>query len=604
MVPSDVTRASIALRDWNWLLLPPGGDTLALMIGSCLLRTMIVDRSDDIGVNISLRDIGLFASNAVAPVDFVASTDVSEFEKAGFATLGRITRTDLRAWKGKVSRKSQLEILRSQVHLKFCSDSLTTIIRILSSLTEIFGQSGPTSPSLSKERDGSGAMSQDLLASLDQTAFSGSSSAPNEIDLLPDNLPSHTGYLEPTSRSSRPKVESASSVGTKFSLRSKQVQSFPLYQDRVTALLRDSSDIIVQNPQSTFSVSNLDIAISLYSGYDWKTTRDKVQKRIRELRAKLQLIRQILATGHTASPEDLQEIRDAKDWLNSSVYVAFPKNVVSLESSSDNMGILADDLEELAAEDEPWETIKNSRPSYSRPNSQRSAKTLERSAQSQVDLSLKGVRFIRKTYDRSLGIISGSTLTVHKVEILDHIRTSTWNKFLSELPAAPHGEIAETDAKMFAANLEHIRLQQSESPEARLKVKISPLRFYVDQDTLGFISNFFSSDDCVSQPSSEDTAPKESSRTSETFFQHVEVLPIRLKLDYKPKRVDLQGLRKGRVMQMINFFHFEGSEMVFRHVTLRGVSNCFLFLSDSPIVLLIILSLIGLGLGDPVYQAE
>jgi len=54
--------------------------------------------------------------------------------------------------------------------------------------------------------------------------------------------------------------------------------------------------------------------------------------------------------------------------------------------------------------------------------------------------------------------------------------------------------------------------------------------------------------------------------------EHVEVFPVEIKLDYKPKRVDYKALKEGRTIELMNFFHFEGAEMTLRHITLTGVS--------------------------------
>lgn len=53
--------------------------------------------------------------------------------------------------------------------------------------------------------------------------------------------------------------------------------------------------------------------------------------------------------------------------------------------------------------------------------------------------------------------------------------------------------------------------------------------------------------------------------------EHVEIFPVELKLDYKPKRVDYRGLREGRTIELMNFFHFDGAEMTLRKITLNGV---------------------------------
>lgn len=57
----------------------------------------------------------------------------------------------------------------------------------------------------------------------------------------------------------------------------------------------------------------------------------------------------------------------------------------------------------------------------------------------------------------------------------------------------------------------------------------------------------------------------------------MEIFPVELKLDYKPKRVDYTALRQGKTIELMNFFHFDGAEMTLRHVTLSGVSPVLFF---------------------------
>ena len=59
------------------------------------------------------------------------------------------------------------------------------------------------------------------------------------------------------------------------------------------------------------------------------------------------------------------------------------------------------------------------------------------------------------------------------------------------------------------------------------------------------------------------------------------MFPVDLKLDYKPRRVDYRALRDGRTIELMNFFHFDGSEMTLRHITLTGVSLHFAAPLDS-----------------------
>lgn len=60
----------------------------------------------------------------------------------------------------------------------------------------------------------------------------------------------------------------------------------------------------------------------------------------------------------------------------------------------------------------------------------------------------------------------------------------------------------------------------------------------------------------------------------------MEVFPVDIKLDYKPRRVDYRALKEGRTIELMNFFHFDGSEMTLRHIRLQGVSTANLLIIE------------------------
>lgn len=92
-----------------------------------------------------------------------------------------------------------------------------------------------------------------------------------------------------------------------------------------------------------------------------------------------------------------------------------------------------------------------------------------------------------------------------------------------------------------------------------------PLRLHVDQDTLDFMTRFFEfKDDTAVAPEAAGDIP---------FLQRVEVNSVRIKLDYKPKKVDYAGLRSGRTTEFMNFFILEEADMVLRHCVLYGISG-------------------------------
>lgn len=90
-----------------------------------------------------------------------------------------------------------------------------------------------------------------------------------------------------------------------------------------------------------------------------------------------------------------------------------------------------------------------------------------------------------------------------------------------------------------------------------------PLRLHVDQDALDFLARFFEFRD-ESQPTNP--TPGEY-----PFIQRAEVDAVRVRLDFKPKRIDYGGLRSGRTTEFMNFFILDEADMILRRVILYGV---------------------------------
>lgn len=57
------------------------------------------------------------------------------------------------------------------------------------------------------------------------------------------------------------------------------------------------------------------------------------------------------------------------------------------------------------------------------------------------------------------------------------------------------------------------------------------------------------------------------------FLQRVEVNAVRVKLDFKPKRVDYSGLKSGRTTEFMNFFVLDEADMILRRVIIYGISG-------------------------------
>lgn len=94
---------------------------------------------------------------------------------------------------------------------------------------------------------------------------------------------------------------------------------------------------------------------------------------------------------------------------------------------------------------------------------------------------------------------------------------------------------------------------------------ILPLRLHVDQDALDFITRFFEFKD--------DSVPIQTSKSEPPFIQRAEINSVRVKLDFKPKRVDYAGIRSGHTNEFMNFFILQEADMVLRRLIIYGVSG-------------------------------
>ncbi|KNE68694.1 hypothetical protein AMAG_13338 [Allomyces macrogynus ATCC 38327] len=116
----------------------------------------------------------------------------------------------------------------------------------------------------------------------------------------------------------------------------------------------------------------------------------------------------------------------------------------------------------------------------------------------------------------------------------------------------------------------------SSSAAMRVKVRVQPIKVHLDQDALDALVEFYAAMDLpVVVPDEGDEAgsvpaPPVGPKPGDLFFQRVEVYPIQLRLDYKPKSMDLGDLKRGNFVQLLNFFHLEGAEMNLRQVTVTG----------------------------------
>jgi autophagy-related protein 2 len=217
---------------------------------------------------------------------------------------------------------------------------------------------------------------------------------------------------------------------------------------------------------------NLDVAVLLYDGYDWARTRKTIEDQVKIMRRRLEKIRQLLASGQTHDPD----VEETSALLFNSVYIGLEQNVEDMEPDALIAAIdneLDDDFE--TASRSSWQSL---RPSSSRPSSktkprsgQSRVKHLTRSRNPCIEFRLMSANAEIDTY-RPQDSLAGRTLvTIRDFEILDHIRTSTWKTFLTELRSDSRGNIRETESNMVRVELRNVKpVPGHSSVESRIRV--------------------------------------------------------------------------------------------------------------------------------------
>ena len=317
---------------------------------------------------------------------------------------------------------------------------------------------------------------------------------------------------------------------------------------------------------------------NLFDGYDWQKTRDIISKTVKEVETRA-TERRVRNDRRLSADTDEEEESVIGDFLFNSIYIGIPANRDPRELSHQ----INRNVEDHTSETESYatSTISGSPSRQGQAARVRRKKLrLTRSKHHKMTFELKGVSADFIVFAPNSGEAQSSLdVRVKDLEIFDHVPTSTWKKFATYMHDA--GE-RESDSNMIHLELMNIKpVLELAASEIVLKVKtrrlvvgkanlnfkatVLPLRLHVDQDALDFMTRFFEFKD--------DTVPMHASKSDVPFLQRVEINSVRVKLDFKPKRVDYAGLRSGHTTEFMNFFILDQADMVLRHVIIYGVSG-------------------------------
>ncbi|KAL8952849.1 MAG: hypothetical protein Q9222_001241, partial [Ikaeria aurantiellina] len=309
-------------------------------------------------------------------------------------------------------------------------------------------------------------------------------------------------------------------------------------------------------------IRNVHIIWNLFDGYDWQHTRDTISKAIADIEIKAldRLSKREKRKTHDVQDEDESVIGD---FLFNSIYIGIPAN----KEPKSLLRQVTHDLDDVTSEAESSATSTVTSSAGQGGHAARAKRTkpgLARSKYHKMTFELKGISADLVIFPSDLGETQSSLdIRVQDFEIFDHVPTSTWKKFATYMYDA--GE-RESGSDMIHLEILNVRpVVDLMASEIILKATMLPLRLHVDQDALDFMTRFFDFKD--------DSATVATSKAEAAFLQRVEVNSVRLKLDFKPKRVDYAGIRSGRTNEFMNFFILDRADMVLRHVIIYGISG-------------------------------
>ena len=296
---------------------------------------------------------------------------------------------------------------------------------------------------------------------------------------------------------------------------------------------------------------------NLFDGYDWVKTRAAISKAVDDIQARAEQ-RRIQRQNSPLDDED--EESEVGDFLFQSIWIAIPAN----KDARDLRRQINRDIDDQASETTTAMTSTDTRTTTKPPLHRRKSKSLklERSKRHKISFDVRNMVVDILVMPPNTGETQSSiNVRVSDLDIYDHMPTSTWKKFATYMHAAGERQMDKPQIHLELLNVKPT--PDLAATELVVKVNVLPLRLHVDQDALDFITRFFEFKD--------DDAKPESKEGGQPFIQRLEICEVKLKLDYKPKRVDYAGIRSGHTTEFKNFFILDAADITLRHAILYGV---------------------------------
>lgn len=603
VVPSERTSVVFSVSDSSLRIFAPVHAGAGIIyLGSCSFTTDIVGGAEQSMYNLKaphLEILFLDACSEVTDPD-VSLTGREYWRSAGFAHLVSMMDLALVLNVTKLAAaqrtKVQVDQIRLEVHL--CADTAGELAAFLGDVGSVFSPKTPVEAPPPRKRVTVLAPPKiDLMASIEDLAFAHAPQVGPAADMINDDLPTNPEYLDesfgaagglrellpedlddfPEGEDYAPSTLLAASAGEGLiskiggeTIRMLRPGRINIEENHFNTLPAEAidSDPLLSDARLQVRVREADFSLHLYEGYDWLKTRKAIEDETKDMRRKLARIKQLVAQGQTQDPS----IESANTVLFNSVFIGLEEDVDELSPEALLVAIDKElDQDDDLVSQSSWQSFSPTPASGGAPappqRTKSKSKHLSRGKTASIEFHLRKAKVTFDETTPESALASRMLLTVEDLEILDRMKSSTWQKFLTELRSDSHGNVRETGSNMVRVELKKVRpVPGNPTEESRVRAKILPLRLYVDQDALDFLKKFFSFKDTNAAAS-----PSQADEAEETYLQHVEVFPVDLKLDYKPRRVDYRALKEGRTIELMNFFHFDGAEMTLRHITANGI---------------------------------
>ncbi|CAG8497159.1 7566_t:CDS:10 [Diversispora eburnea] len=504
---------------------------------------------------------------------------------------------NLRTNDGEIYPHFELELTNENLTIETCADTFQTIINLINQLTP--KPHIPTNGNNFLNEKPEEKIYADVLAGLDDEAF---------VQPQPKDLKSKISCG--TSNSNLEFVEEFFAIegGENDFMEEQQLYAVPspnAVQNNSKNLDIESYDDIEDTPEQNFESSekldfvddhfsvpnenelnddnqeisksltrvrlrDFNITWKLYDGYDWEHTRNEVLDALAYAKA-LTNSNSNSAGGAGSSTNEINVPLDSETTnpFNRLSFMAssFRNSDYEGSSQASEIDYSIDDQSDSASQ----ESSRVEDGKRLEQQSRRHHSKLHRSKSSKLEIKLETMNMEFDMFPKDDLIAFRLLLLIRDLEILDNIKTSAWRKFLTHMRPDNDTNPRESKSNMIKIDLQSVRPLPSDLEEFRLKAKLLPLRFYIDQDALNFLIRFFSYQGPTKNPSQNE---------DDMYFQHFEIQPIAMKLDYKPKHIDYTNLKDGNLVELMNLFHLEAAEMTLTSVKLTGVKGVSRLLED------------------------